>query len=152
MATLEQLYAEFPLTLTVRGKPDRRGFHELTERQRRFVEEYLLHGNFVAAAIRAGYSKHSAHVLGRTVLKSRNVAREIARRRAGLEAADAHFATGEPMKRPAPQELAWALEQVRADGHIERHTAFVLAAEVLALRDELTRVETTPNQWEARHG
>lgn len=43
------------------------------------------------------------------------------------------------MKRYTQEMVDQALEQVAADGHIERHTAIVLAAEVRALRVENER-------------
>ena len=45
----------------------------LTERQRRFCEEYLIDGNAAQAAIRAGYSKRSATVVSTTLMKSPQV-------------------------------------------------------------------------------
>lgn len=37
---------------------------KLTEKQKRFVDEYLIDLNATQAAIRAGYSKKTAHVIG----------------------------------------------------------------------------------------
>lgn len=45
----------------------------LTERQRRFCEEYLIDGNASQAAIRAGYSKRSATVVSTTLMKNPRV-------------------------------------------------------------------------------
>lgn len=45
----------------------------LTERQRRFCEEYLIDGNASQAAIRAGYSKRSATVVSTTLMKNPQV-------------------------------------------------------------------------------
>ena len=45
----------------------------LTERQRRFCEEYLIDGNASQAAIRAGYSKRSATVVSTTLMKNTQV-------------------------------------------------------------------------------
>ena len=45
---------------------------KLTPKQQRFVEEYLLDLNATAAAKRAGYSKHTAQVIG-----SENLAKPI---------------------------------------------------------------------------
>lgn len=49
------------------------GPRKLTERQRRFCEEYLLDGNASQAAIRAGYSKRSATVVSTTLMKNPQV-------------------------------------------------------------------------------
>ena len=46
---------------------------KLTERQRRFCEEYLIDGNASQAAIRAGYSKRSATVVSTTLMKNPQV-------------------------------------------------------------------------------
>src|SRR5262249_55183249 len=51
----------------------------LTPKQRRFVEEYLIDLNATQAAIRAGYSKTSAHDIGWENLRRPVVAGEIAR-------------------------------------------------------------------------
>jgi len=50
----------------------------LTERQKRFVSEYLIDLNASAAAIRAGYSKRSAAAIGSKALKLPEVAEKIA--------------------------------------------------------------------------
>lgn len=49
------------------------GPRRLTERQRRFCEEYLIDGNASQAAIRAGYSKRSATVVSTTLMKNPQV-------------------------------------------------------------------------------
>lgn len=46
---------------------------KMTERQRRFCEEYLIDGNASQAAIRAGYSKRSATVVSTTLMKNPQV-------------------------------------------------------------------------------
>jgi len=45
----------------------------LTDKQRRFVEEYLVDCNATQAAIRAGYSKNGAEVAGHRLLSNVNV-------------------------------------------------------------------------------
>lgn len=49
------------------------GPRRLTERQRRFCEEYLIDGNASKAAIRAGYSKRSVTVVSTTLMKNPQV-------------------------------------------------------------------------------
>ena len=49
------------------------GPRKLTERQRRFCEEYLIDGNASQAAIRAGYSKRSSTVVSTTLMKNPQV-------------------------------------------------------------------------------
>lgn len=50
----------------------------LTEKQQRFVEEYLIDLNAKASAIRAGYSPRSAHQIGHELLGKPHVAAAIA--------------------------------------------------------------------------
>lgn len=50
---------------------------ELTPKQRRFAEEYIVDLNATAAAIRAGYAKSGAHVEGARMLKHTKVKRLI---------------------------------------------------------------------------
>jgi phage terminase small subunit len=50
----------------------------LTDKQRRFIAEYLVEGNATQAALRAGYAKGSAEVTGCRMLRNAKVAAEIA--------------------------------------------------------------------------
>jgi phage terminase small subunit len=52
----------------------------LTPKQRRFVEEYLIDHNATQAAIRAGYSEHTADRQGSRLLKNVEVAAAVATR------------------------------------------------------------------------
>jgi len=54
---------------------------KLTERQRRFIEEYMACGNGAEAARRAGYSEGIAKVQASENLTKQNVKAEIERRR-----------------------------------------------------------------------
>lgn len=61
---------------------------QLTTRQARFVEEYLVDGNGTQAAIRAGYSASGAYTEASRLLRNAEVARAIKTRqenRAALE-------------------------------------------------------------------
>lgn len=62
------------------------GIGKLTERQRRFVEAYMVSGNAKQAAIAAGFSKNdrTAEVEGSRQLRKAEVAAEVARRRERL--------------------------------------------------------------------
>ena len=51
--------------------------NKLTDKQRRFCEEYCIDLNATQAAIRAGYSKDTAGVIGCENLKKPNVAEYI---------------------------------------------------------------------------
>ncbi len=57
---------------------------ELTAKQARFVEEYLIDLNATQAAIRAGYSQNQASVQGARLYANAKVRREIDKRRAAL--------------------------------------------------------------------
>lgn len=59
---------------------------ELNDKQRRFIDEYLIDLNATEAAKRAGYSDKAAHVTGCRLLKDANVSAEIERRKAKLQA------------------------------------------------------------------
>lgn len=54
--------------------------HELTPKQLRFVDEYLIDLNATQAAIRAGYSVKSAALIGHENLRKPNIASEVAKR------------------------------------------------------------------------
>lgn len=54
---------------------------ELTPKQKRFIVEYLIDNNATQAAIRAGYSKKSARLIGQQLLAKTSLAQEIARQR-----------------------------------------------------------------------
>ena len=60
----------------------RKNPQDLTVKQARFVEEYALDANATQAAIRAGYSKHTAKVIGSQNLAKLAIATEIAKARA----------------------------------------------------------------------
>jgi hypothetical protein len=51
----------------------------LTNKQQRFVEEYLVDLNATQAAVRAGYSEASAYAIGHTTLKNIEVAAAVQR-------------------------------------------------------------------------
>ena len=56
--------------------------NQLTAKQQRFVEEYLIDFNATQAAIRAGYSENTAYAIGYENLKKPQIAAEIARKTA----------------------------------------------------------------------
>jgi phage terminase small subunit len=57
---------------------------ELNARQQRFVDEYLIDLNATQAAIRAGYSKDTAAVIGAENLRKPNIAAIIAERQSKI--------------------------------------------------------------------
>ena len=59
---------------------------KLTDKQRRFCDEYLVDANATAAAIRAGYSKRTAASIGAENLIKPDIKNYIARRMAEKEA------------------------------------------------------------------
>ena len=58
---------------------------KLSEKQKRFVSEYLVDLNATQAAIRAGYSKKTAEVIGYENLRKPQIAEEIAKRQVKLQ-------------------------------------------------------------------
>jgi phage terminase small subunit len=58
---------------------------QLTPKQQRFVDEYLVDFNASEAAKRAGYSPRSAHVQGCQLLKNPKVSRAILKRRTAMQ-------------------------------------------------------------------
>ena len=61
----------------VKGKSTSDGVGKLRERQKRFVEEYLVDLNATQAAIRAGYSEQTAYSIGQRLLKKVEVQEAI---------------------------------------------------------------------------
>jgi len=57
--------------------------YDITPRQWRFVQEYLVDSNGTQSAIRAGYAPGSAHVQASRLLRNDKVAAEIARLQRG---------------------------------------------------------------------
>lgn len=61
----------------VKGKSTSAGVGKLTDKQKRFVEEYLVDLNATQAAIRAGYSEQTAYSIGQRLLKKVEVQEAI---------------------------------------------------------------------------
>ena len=57
----------------------------LTQKQRRFIDEYIISGNATRAAIKAGYSKKTAAVTATENLRKPNIKAEIERRNAEIQ-------------------------------------------------------------------
>lgn len=55
-------------------REQREGLPTLTDKQRLFADHFILHGNATDAAIKAGYSEHTAGVQGSRLLKNVKVA------------------------------------------------------------------------------
>lgn len=60
---------------------------KLTQKQQRFVDEYIISGNATQAAIKAGYSKRSAQQTGAENLKKPVIKAELDRRNAEIKSA-----------------------------------------------------------------
>ena len=58
--------------------------HALTNKQKRFVEEYVADFNASAAALRAGYSKHTANKIGGHLMMQKNIRAAIEEKQAAL--------------------------------------------------------------------
>ena len=61
----------------VKGKSTSDGVGKLTDKQKRFVEEYLVDLNATQAAIRAGYSEQTSYSIGQRLLKKVEVQEAI---------------------------------------------------------------------------
>lgn len=61
----------------VKGKSTSDGVGKLTDKQKRFVEEYLVDLNATQTAIRAGYSEQTAYSIGQRLLKKVEVQEAI---------------------------------------------------------------------------
>lgn len=74
---------------------------QLSDRQKRFADEYLIDMNAKSAAIRAGYSERSAHTIGTRLLKTPGVKEYLDRRRDEMSrrtGATQDFVLGELLK------------------------------------------------------
>jgi phage terminase small subunit len=69
----------------MRGSRTQTPNRTVTNKQRRFIAEYLVDSNATQAAIRAGFSKKTAYSIGSRLLKNVEVSYEIARRQRALE-------------------------------------------------------------------
>ena len=58
---------------------------KLTQKQRRFIDEYIIYGNATQAAIKAGYSKKYANTNAAKLLQNTTIKAEIARRNAEIQ-------------------------------------------------------------------
>lgn len=61
----------------VKEKSTSKGVVKLTDKQKRFIEEYLIDLNATQAAIRAGYSERTAYSIGEENLKKPEIKRAI---------------------------------------------------------------------------
>lgn len=61
----------------VKEKSTSKGVVKLTDKQKRFIEEYLVDLNATQAAIRAGYSEKTAYSIGEENLKKPEIKRSI---------------------------------------------------------------------------
>lgn len=61
----------------VKEKSTSKGVVKLTDKQKRFIEEYLIDLNATQAAIRAGYSEKTAYSIGEENLKKPDIKRAI---------------------------------------------------------------------------
>lgn len=61
---------------------DKKGSEDMTDKQQRFIEEYLIDLNATQAAIRAGYSTKTAEQIGFQLLNKTSVSEEIKKKMA----------------------------------------------------------------------
>lgn len=96
--------ASKPTAKRVRGVERVNG---LLPKQAKFVAEYLIDGNATQAAIRAGYSQKSAHVIGQENLKKPAIAELLAQKQTVIAAKqDERLAAMELTKERVAREIA----------------------------------------------
>lgn len=61
---------------------------KLTQKQQRFVDEYIISGNATQSAIKAGYSKRSAYSVGQENLRKPVIKAAIETKMAKIESND----------------------------------------------------------------
>lgn len=102
-----------------------KGARELTAKQARFVDEYMIDLNATQAAIRAGYSAANAASIGMQQLQKTTVAAEIAKRQAALRD-DSHDRAKRNLS--VLDRLIEKGEELARDGAIEIKMSDVLKA------------------------
>ena len=85
---------------------------DLTPKQARFVEEYLIDLNATQAAIRAGYSTHTADVQGSRLLSNVKVA-------AAIQAAQTVLSEPPALREAGPERVRYVLENHQAVPRLE---------------------------------
>ena len=109
----------------VKGKSTYDGVGKLTDKQKRFVEEYLVDLNATQAAIRAGYSEKTAYSIGVENLRKPEIKKAI--EKAQNERSERVLVTQEDVIRGLLTEAAWSGEgsshsaRVAAWAHLGKH-------------------------------
>lgn len=113
----------------------------LTEKQRRFADEYLIDFNATQAAIRAGYSRKTAYSQGQRLLKNVEV-QEHLKERINKED-DTRIAKGDEVLQFLTQVMRGELDETHIDrdgnqvGYVDQRNQ-IKAAELLAKCHGLT--------------
>lgn len=136
----------------------------LTDKQERFVDEYLLDLNATQAAIRAGYKKRSAGAQGCALLKNPNVSAEIEKRLAEAKSkkiADANevleYLT-RVMRREEKEKVVVTLKEETSnwelgeDGKYRKNTVKGERVEVVEIDARLSDSNTAAIQLAKRYG
>jgi phage terminase small subunit len=113
-----------------------RAADDLTDKQRRFCEEYLVDLNATQAAIRAGYSAKTAEQMGYQLLQKTSVSETLSALRS---------AQSQRTAVTADRVIAGLLKEAEREGkgsmHVARVTAWMGLAKILGLMDK--KVEDT---------
>ncbi len=97
---------------------------KLTAKRQRFVEEYICDMNATQAAIRAGYSEHTAGSIGNEILQIPDVAAAIV---------EARVKQSERTGITSDMVLAGLLKETKGDQHAARITAWSWIGRHLAM-------------------
>ena len=120
----------------------------LTDKQQRFVAEYLVDQNATQAAIRAGYSKKTAGQVGFENLKKPEIAEAIAKRQAKV--AKKVEVTVESLAAELEEARAIALEEKQSSAAVSatmgKAKLFGLGLERRHLSGQVTFLNVTPEQ------
>lgn len=136
----------------------------LTEKQERFVDEYMLDLNATQAAIRAGYKERSAGAQGCALLKNPNVSAEIEKRLAQAKSDKIADATEvleyltRVMRREEKEKVVVTLKEEKsdwelgADGKYRKNTVKGERVEVVEIEARLSDANTAAIQLAKRYG
>lgn len=137
---------------------------ELTQKQERFVEEYIKDLNATQAAIRAGYSEKTAGVQGSVLLKNPNVSAEVKKRIEAIKSDNIADATEvleyftRVMRREETEKVVVTLKEEVSDwergddNHYRKNTIKRERVEVVEIPAKLSDANTAAIQLAKRYG
>lgn len=136
----------------------------LTPKQEKFINEYVKELNATQAAIKAGYSKKTAGVIGANLLKNVKVSEEIKKRLGDIksdsiaEAKEVLEYFTRVMRRQEKEQIVVTLKDEQAnwvlgdDGHYRKNTVKTERVEVVEINSKLSDANTAAIQLAKRYG